>query len=141
MIAALVLGLAAGEASGWPFLRQPLENAMTRAAAVPVQLQGAVKLHLLWRPRLEVEHLRIASDPRFEVPHLLDARRVTLAWGWGDVWRWRRGERLRIEALQADELDAHLVRSADRSASGEVSSMMTTPSAASPASAMAASSL
>ncbi|MDZ4359184.1 MAG: hypothetical protein U1B84_22670, partial [Variovorax sp.] len=70
MIAALVLGLAAGEASGWPFLRQPLENAMTRAAAVPVQLQGAVKLHLLWRPRLEVEHLRIASDPRFEVPHL-----------------------------------------------------------------------
>jgi hypothetical protein len=59
MTAALVLGLAAGEASGWPFLRQPLENAMTRAAAVPVQLQGAVKLHLLWRPRLEVEHLRL----------------------------------------------------------------------------------
>lgn len=120
MTAALVLGLAAGEASGWPFLRQPLGNAMTRAAAVPVQLQGAVKLHLLWRPRLEVEHLRIASDPRFEVPHLLDARRVTLAWSWSDVWRWRRGERLRIEALQADELDAHLVRSADRSANWQL---------------------
>lgn len=116
----MVLGIAVGEVSGWPFLRQPLENAMTRAAAVPVQLQGAVKLHLLWRPRLKVEHLRIASDRRFGVPHLLDARRVTLAWGWGDVWRWRRGERLRVEALQADELNAQLVRTADRSANWQL---------------------
>lgn len=86
---------------------------MARGANVAVQLQGAVKLHLIWRPRLEVEHLRIASDPRFEVPHLLDAQRVTLAWRWGDVWRWRRGGTLHLQALRADVLDAHLVRRAD----------------------------
>jgi len=109
-VALLVLGGVWGEASGWPILRQPVERALTRGAGVPVQLEGDVKLHLLWRPRLEVGHLRIASDDRFKVPHLLDARGVTLAWAWGDVWRWRQGGQLRVQGLRADELDAHLVR-------------------------------
>ena len=112
----LVALIVVGEVAGWPFLRQPLERAMARGANVPVQLQGAVKLHLIWRPRLEVEHLHIASDPRFKAPHLLDAQRVTLAWRWGDVWRWRRGDTLHLQALRADVLDAHLVRSADGAA-------------------------
>lgn len=109
-VALLVLVGVWGEASGWPILRQPMERALTRGAGVPVQLEGDVKLHLLWRPRLEVGHLRIASDDRFKVPHLLDARGVTLAWAWGDVWRWRQGGQLRVQGLRADELDAHLVR-------------------------------
>ncbi|HEX5738996.1 MAG TPA: AsmA family protein [Hydrogenophaga sp.] len=101
------------EVAGWPFLRQPLERALSRGTAVPVQLQGDVKLHLIWRPRLEVEHLLIGSDARFKAPHLLDAERVSLAWRWGDVWRWRRGGTLHLQALRADVLDAHLVRTAD----------------------------
>ncbi|MBT9464081.1 AsmA family protein [Hydrogenophaga sp.] len=109
----VLLGVVWGEVSGWPVLRQPMERAMTRSAGVPVQLEGAVKLHLLWRPRLEVDHLRIASDERFKVPHLMDAQRVTLAWTWGDVWRWRQGDQLRVQALRAGELDAHLVRLED----------------------------
>ena len=44
------------------------------------------------------------------MPHLLDARGVTLAWAWGDVWRWRQGGQLRVQGLRADELDARLVR-------------------------------
>ena len=105
--------IAWGETTGWPFLRQPLERALSRGADVPVRLQGSVKLHLIWRPRLEVEQLHIASDPRFKAPHLLEAQRVTLAWRWGDVWRWRRGDTLHLQALRADVLDAHLVRTAD----------------------------
>lgn len=120
VVALTVLGGVWGEASGWPVLRPTLERFMARGAGVPVQLEGAVKLHLLWRPRLEVAHLRIASDERFEVPHLLDARRVTLAWTWGDVWRWRQGEQLRVQTLRADELDAHLVRLGDGGANWQL---------------------
>jgi len=115
-VVALLVTLMVAEWSGWPFLRGPIENAASRNAAVPVQLQGRFRAHLLWRPRVEVEHLNIASAERFGVPHLLDARGVSLAWRWGDVWRWRRGERLRLQALQADTLDAHLVRVDDGSA-------------------------
>ena len=120
VVGLLVLGGVWGEASGWPVLRQPMERAMTRGAGVPVQLEGDVKLHLLWRPRLEVGHLRIASDDRFKAAHLLDARGVTLAWAWGDVWRWRQGEPLRVQALRAQELDAHLVRLTDGSANWQL---------------------
>ncbi len=116
---ALLLGVVACELAGWPFLRQPLERAMTRAAHVPTTLQGDVKLHLIWRPRLEVGHLHIESEPRFGVPHLVDAKQVLLAWRWSDVWRWRQhGDRLRVQALQAGELDAHLVRIADPGTEG-----------------------
>jgi uncharacterized protein involved in outer membrane biogenesis len=110
LFATLVLGVVWGEVSGWPLLRQPIENAASRSAAVPVQMQGRVRVHLLWRPRLEVEHLQIASDARFRAPHLLQARRATLAWRWSDIWRWQRGDRLLLQRLQADVLDAHLMR-------------------------------
>ena len=118
--AALVLGVVALEMAGWPFLRQPVERAMARAAAVPTTLQGSFKLHLFWRPRLEVDHLNIGSDPRYEVPHLLDARNVMLAWRWGDVWRWRQGEALRVHALKADILDAHLRRTPEGQANWQL---------------------
>jgi uncharacterized protein involved in outer membrane biogenesis len=110
LFATLALGVVWGEVSGWPFLRQPIENAATRSTGVAVQMQGRVRVHLLWRPRLEVERLQIASDARFGAPHLLQAQRVTLAWGWGDIWRWQRGGRLLLQRLQADVLDAHLMR-------------------------------
>lgn len=110
MLTALALGVLWGELSGWPLLHRPLETAASRGVGVPVQLQGRVRTHLLWRPRLEVEHLHIGSDARFGAPHLLDARQVSLAWHWGDLWRWQRGERLLLQRLQADQLDAHLMR-------------------------------
>lgn len=110
LVAALAVGVLWGELSGWPVLQRPMESVASRSTGVPVQMQGRVRTHLLWRPRLEVGHLRIASDARFGAPHLLDARGVALAWRWGDIWRWRRGDRLLLQRLQAEELDAHLVR-------------------------------
>ncbi|QHE85655.1 AsmA family protein [Hydrogenophaga sp. BPS33] len=128
MFGLLVAGIVAGELSGWPFLRQPMQNAASRGAAVPVELDGRVRVHLLWRPRLEVEHLRIASDPRFDVPHLLDARGVSLAWGWNDIWRWQRsGAPLRVQTLQADTLDAHLQRTPDGHANWQLGAPDQTP--------------
>ncbi|HLL11159.1 MAG TPA: AsmA family protein [Rubrivivax sp.] len=117
----LVLGVLVGEVSGWPFLRQPLQNAATRAAGVPVVLEGRFRTHLLWRPRMEVEHLNIAPGGNVAVPHLVDARNVELAWGWGDVWRWRQDdETLYLRRLVAGTIDAHLVRGADRRASWQL---------------------
>ncbi|QIM54230.1 AsmA family protein [Hydrogenophaga crocea] len=118
--AALVLGAVAAELSGWRFLRAPVERAATQSAGVPVQMQGRFRLHLIGRPRLEVEHLHIASDPRFGAPHLLDARGAAVAWRWGDVWRWRQGDRLRLQALRADALDARLVRTPDGRANWQI---------------------
>ncbi|MBT9549983.1 MAG: AsmA family protein [Hydrogenophaga sp.] len=119
--------IAWGEVAGWLILRQPLERAMSRSADVPVTLQGAVKLHLLWRPRLDVDHLHIASDPRFKAPPLLEAQRITLAWRWADVWRWRQGGTLHLQALRADVLDAHLVRTADGTANWQLGAGSTPP--------------
>ena len=116
----LVLAVLACEASGWPFLRRPLQDALARATGVPVLLEGRFHTRLLWRPRLQVEHLRLGAGADVPVPHLLDARTVDLAWRWRDLWRWRQGEPLRVQSLQAGALDAHLVRLADGRASWQL---------------------
>ncbi len=123
---AVALVVLVAELSGWPFLQAPLQNAMTRTAGVPVTLEGKFRTHLLWNPRLQVDQLQVAPGGGVEVPHLLKAREVKLAWRWGDVWRWRGGETLRLQALEAATLDAHLVRGKD----GRASWQLGTPDAA-----------
>jgi len=119
-LAVLVAAIVAGEIAGWPFLRQPLQDAATRAAAVPVVLDGPFRVHFLFRPRLAIEHLNIGPGGGVQVPHLMDARSVAVVWRWGDLWRWRRGEPLRVQSLQAAQLDAFFVRGADGRASWQL---------------------
>lgn len=113
LAAALLLAVLVGEVMGWPFLRLPLQQAVARGSGVPVDLQGRFRLHLLWRPRLEVGQLRVAAVNGFQVPYLVDAQGLSLACRWRDLWRWRHGEALRVQRLQAAALKAHLVRAAD----------------------------
>ena len=68
VVGLLGVGLAWGELSGWTVLRQPIENAASRQVGVPVTMQGRFKLHLLWRPRLEVCALPL--DPQLYHPGL-----------------------------------------------------------------------
>ena len=75
----LVLGVVIGESSGWPFLRQPLQDAMTRTAGVPVRLEGRFRTRLQWRPQMAVEHLHVAPGGQVAVPHMLDGRDVELS--------------------------------------------------------------
>ena len=111
LLALLLLGVAIGELSGWPFLRQPLAGVLTRAAGVPVLLDGHFRTRLVWRPQMTVQHLNVGAAGGVAVPHLVDARNIEVGWGWGDVWRWHRhGEPLRLQRLRATALDAHLVR-------------------------------
>jgi hypothetical protein len=59
-LAAATLAVAIAEASGWPFLQMPLQNAMSRAAGVPVTLEGKFRTQLLWQPQLHIDHLQVA---------------------------------------------------------------------------------
>jgi uncharacterized protein involved in outer membrane biogenesis len=110
LLLVLGVGLGVGEAMGWSFLRQPLQSAASRAAGVPVSMEGRFELHLLGPARLQVEHLHIAPAQGLALPHLLDARQVELTWHWGDLWRWHRGGALHVQGLVADSFDARLLR-------------------------------
>src|SRR5262245_29291332 len=109
----LLAGLWACEASGWRFLRQPLQDGLARVTDVPVRVAGHFRAHLLWNPRLEVGQLTVGAPDDVPVPHLLDGRNLVLEWRWSDLWRWRGGDVLRLRRLQAEALDVHLMRSED----------------------------
>lgn len=120
LAAALVLAVLAGELADWRFLRQPMQHLMTRAAGVPVVLEGEFRLRLLRQPGLAVQHLVVGAAPGLPVTHLLDAQDVQVAWRWLDVWRWQRGGVLQLRRLQARMLDAQLIRVADGRASWQI---------------------
>ena len=109
----LVLAVAAGEMTGWRVLRSPLQNALQNTAGVPVQFSGRFDASLLWGPRLDVEQVTVGAGGGLQAPHLFEGRNVVLEWSWGALWRWRRGEPLRLRTLQAGTLDLQLLRSAD----------------------------
>jgi uncharacterized protein involved in outer membrane biogenesis len=125
--ATAMLLVAAGEAAGWPWLRAPLGRALAAAAGVPVALDGPFRTRLLWRPHLQVGHLRVAGAQGVPVPHLLDGQDVGLAWRWRDVWRWQRGARLRLAALRVGRIDAHLLRLPDGRASWQLAQAAPAP--------------
>ena len=113
-IAAVAIALlAAAEASGWPFLRGPLERNLQRLTAVTAQVDGDFRVQLLWNPGLTAERLTIGPADGVTAPHLLQADAVTLRWRWADLWRFRQGDALRIQSLTARHIDAHLLRLAD----------------------------
>jgi AsmA family protein len=109
VLGALLLTLALLEWAQWPFLRAPLQRSLSNAAAVPVQFEGDFGLSLL-SSRMQVQHLRVGPAAGIDVPHLVDATEVELDWRWRDLWRWRRGDTLRLQRLAAATLDANLVR-------------------------------
>ncbi len=117
LLATLLLGFVWGESTGWPVLRGTVQQQASRAAQVPVQLNGRFHLRLLGQPQLQVGQLTVAPAQGLEAPHLLHAEDALLAWRWGDLWRWSRGEPLRIRALTAKTLDLRLLRLADGRAS------------------------
>ena len=117
VLLALLLGLALGEATGWPILRGPLQRQAAKAAQVPVQLDGHFHLRLLGTPQLQVGRLTVGAAQGVAAPHLLQADDALLAWRWGDLWRWRQGQPLHIHALHAQALDLQLLRLADGRAS------------------------
>lgn len=98
VVLALGVGIALADWAGWPGLAPRLAE----RAGHGLQVDGDTRVHLIWQPRLLSAQLRVlAADGR----PLADARDVQLAWRWGDIWRWHRGdEALRLRRVQAESL-------------------------------------
>lgn len=118
--AVLVIGVAAAEQRGWPFLRAPLASRAEAALGLPVRLDGGFRLKLLGAPLLEVGHLGVGAGGGLALPHLLDAQGLQLRWHWGDLWRAWRGGPLRVERLVAQAVDVRAVRDAQGRASWQL---------------------
>lgn len=116
--AAALLGLfALGELAGWPFLRAPLAQQLSKVTGSPVSLEGRFRVQLLFKPGIAVERITVGSGSAVEVPHLLQAEGLKVQWRLGDLWRSRQGAPLKLRRLEANQIDAHLVRLANGDAS------------------------
>ena len=111
---ALLLGLVAlGELAGWPFLRTPLAQQVEKFTGSTVSLEGKFRAQLLLQPGIAVESITLGGGAGVQVPHLLQAEGFVVRWRWLDLWRSRQGAPLRLKRLEADHIDAHLVRLAN----------------------------
>ena len=121
--------VAIGESAGWPFLAAPLQGLLSDALGRRVQFSAGAdfRVRFIGGLRLHAAGLEIAAPAWSSAPHLLRADGVELGLRYSDLWRAHRGQRLRIEHLQAAALDAHL----ERDSQGRVSwQWATEPSAA-----------
>ena len=116
----LVAALGAAEWAGWPFLRAPLEQRLGRLAAVPVTITAPFRIQLLGSPTLTAARFTVAAAAGTAAPFLLDASDVQLSLRWADMWAAARGRGVRVLGLQADNLNAHLIRNDDGRASWQV---------------------
>ncbi len=108
------------EASGWPFLRAPLETALTDWARVPVQVRDDFKLRLFLDPRLHAGQLIVGAANGFTQPHLLNATDVRLDLQWKDVFNAAMGKSIIVESISARSLNILATRNASGLASWDI---------------------
>lgn len=120
VVGALVIGVAACEWAGWPFLAKPVERALSRTLERDVQL-GNESSHATVRffggLKVEVPHLQIGAPEWSKRPFFLQARNAQMHLSYGDLWRAKKGAPLDIDLLRADSLFVHAERMADGRAS------------------------
>lgn len=102
--------VAACELAGWRFLRDPLEQALSRRLERPVHLSPPFRLHLLGGVRVQAHRLRIAAPPGFAVPHFVDAEDLGLRLRYRDLWSARESGSLRVAGLAVERIDIQLLR-------------------------------
>ena len=126
-------GLGLGEWLGWPMLEAPLQQALSQRLRREITLSppatgvaalgkgGAPRpadnrpfsVRFLGGIRLFAPQLQIAAPAWASQPSLVQARALELDLRYVDLWRAWRGEPMRIQGVQADQLDAELERQAD----------------------------
>ncbi|AOW12694.1 hypothetical protein LPB72_16890 [Hydrogenophaga crassostreae] len=121
IVGSVVVGaVALGELTGWPFLRDPLEQQIQSRTGMDITLDGRYRTRLLVSPMMSVERITLGAGGGVVVPHLLKANNLAVQWRWSDVWRASKGETLRVKSLQADRIDAHAVRLKSGAASWDI---------------------
>jgi AsmA family protein len=106
LVAALLMlaVFAACEASGWRFLKQPLERFFSQRLAQPVALAADFRLYLLGGIEVQVAGLKVGS------PQWLNASGLKIEMSWLDAIRALSTQELVLQAVQADDVAAQLTR-------------------------------
>lgn len=126
--ALLALGFGLSEWMGWPFLAKPAQHwlgqTLKREVVLtnPEQAQSDFKLRLIGGIRLELDHVQLGAPGWSKAPYMVKGKNLMLSLNYGDLIQWGMNSEnpLRIEALTADALDAHLERLADGRASWQI---------------------
>jgi AsmA family protein len=113
----LVLAVIGCEMAGWPFLRQPLQQLLQNKLHRSVQIERPFHLQLLGGLRLQVGGLKVSAPEGFDAPYFVDAHDLDLQLRYRHLWALKEGDPYRIQAIRADQLNAYLLRHADRHAS------------------------
>lgn len=113
----LVLAVIGCEMAGWPFLRQPLQQLLQNKLHRSVQIERPFHLQLLGGLRLQVGGLKVSAPEGFDAPYFVDAHDLDLQLRYRHLWALKDGDPYRIQAIRADQLNAYLLRHADRHAS------------------------
>lgn len=122
-VATIVIALGICEATGWPFLAAPMQQWLSDTLQRRVSLAAdpatrpAIAIHLLGGIDIRAAHIEIGAPHWSETPYMLRARDAQLKLGYGDLWRARSGEPLRVRELRAGAIDGHVERLADGRAS------------------------
>lgn len=132
LLLVLVLALLLAEWNGWRFLRAPIEQRLSQAVGAPVHIDEFAMRLLRPHPFVAASQVQVDSRAGFGVPHVLAASELRIEAGWGDLWRFRGGEALRLRSLAARTLDVNLVRHADGSANWRADRPATPPGAEPP---------
>lgn len=113
----LIFVIVCCEAAGWPFLRQPLQQYLQNHLHRSVEIERPFHLQLLGGVRLQVGGLKISAPEGFDAPYFVDARGLDLQLKYRHLWSVKEGDPYRIQAIRADQLNAYILRHADRHAS------------------------
>lgn len=126
--ALLVLSIGLSEWMGWPFLAKPAQQWLSQALKREVVLTqpdnsgSDFKLRLIGGIRLELGHVQLGAPAWSKAPYMVKGDNLMLSLNYGDLIRWAMNPQnaLRIEALKAGVLNAHLERLADGRASWQL---------------------
>ncbi|MEP7296550.1 MAG: AsmA family protein [Burkholderiales bacterium] len=120
-LALLLVGVAVGEYTGWPFLAAPMQRWLSGALQRSVTLGEGdtpqVRIRLLGHLQITAAAIRIGAPAWSKEPHMLTARDARITLGYADLWRASRGQPLRIRELRAAQIDGAVERLADGRAS------------------------
>jgi len=108
--AAVEPGQASTAAPAASAARPPSAPASAQAQA---QARGGFRVRFLGGVHLSAPWLTVAAPDWSAAPYLVQAQDLVLDLRYSDLWRAWHGQPLRIQGLQARQLDAHLERHAD----------------------------